>query len=588
MLQHLRNALARRRTTWAVSRGRAEAFIRPIGLLALILVFAACQGASPKLTPTSVPTPLPTPTPTATFTPVATAAPTLTQGPPTPAPTPTPTLIPPTLSPSPSATAEPTPTPAPGLEAGYFRFLISDEQNAIGDFESLIVTITEIGVHQVGGDSSGWLDLPLDALDPPDVDLTNLVGDPAVVIWSATIPVGRYTKVFIHVDTITGVLNSGETADVMLPSDKLQISKPFVVTASNNVENPVNFVYDVTVIKAGGSGKYLIQPQIGQSGADQPFRVDMEAPTVLSITTLDRDTDGKVDAAIVVFNEDVDDSTFAAGDWTLGGVIVEAIDSLATADDNTFELQINTDANEVAGTDAKDVVYTPGTGANITGNLLAAIASGDITEADGAIPQVDTIVTSTTTSVDITFSEDLDETTVEAGDFTVSSNTVTAASEDSPGVVTLTLGTAIDPDATPDVIYTQGTLADPSGNLVASFGPITATDRISPELLSITFTDVGGPADVNEGDTLDFEFSETMDESTITDANIDTVLPIMGTGTTYGTTPTLSWNIDSTILTVTLGAGVDVVTGDTVNPTDSVIDIEGNADATAGNGPAVA
>ena len=141
-------------------------------------------------------------------------------------------------------------------------------------------------------------------------------------------------------------------------------------------------------------------------------------------------------------------------------------------------MQINTDANEVAGTDAKDVVYTPGTGANITGNLLAAIASGDITEADGAIPQVDTIVTSTTTSVDITFSEDLDETTVEAGEFTVSSNTVTAASEDPPGVVTLTLETAIVPDATPDVTYTQGTLADPSDNLVASFGPITATDGI--------------------------------------------------------------------------------------------------------------
>jgi len=403
---------------------------------------------------------------------------------------------------TPSSTSEPTIPSESTLESvtefGNFRFLISDEVNAIGDFDSLLVTITEIGVHKVGGESSGWLDLPLTDLDPRDVELTNLVGDPAVVIWSGTIPVGQYTKVFIHVDTITNVLKVGGTADVMLPSDKLQISKPFVVTEDNDENNLVNFVYDVTVKKAGGSGKYLILPQIGKSGADQPFaEVDMEAPTVLSITTLDRDADGKVDAATVVFSEAVDDSTFTAtpGDWTIGGATVEAIDSLTTADDDTFQLQITLDGgNEIAGTEAKDVVYAPGTGADLAGNALAAIASGDVTEIDGA----------------------------------------------------------------------------------------------SPHLLSIAYTDVDDSTTVNVGDTLDFEFSEAMDQSTITDSNIDTVLPITGTGTTYGTTPTLSWNIDSTILTVTLGAGVDVVTGDTVNPTDPVTDIEGNADATAGNGPAIA
>ncbi|MFQ5933077.1 MAG: DUF4382 domain-containing protein [Dehalococcoidia bacterium] len=487
-----------------------------------------------------------------------------------------------------TATISPEPSPAPAAEAGNFKFLISDEENAIGDFESLLVTITEIGVHKVGGESSGWLDLPLDNLDPPDVELTNLVGDPAVEIWSGTIPVGQYTKVFIHVDTISFVLKSGGSADVMLPSDKLQISKPFVVTEDNNPANPVEFVYDVTVKKAGRSGKYLILPQIGQSGADQPFDlVDTTPPTVLSVTTLDRDADGKVDAATVVFSEAIDDATFVAGDWTLGGVTVEAIDSLITPDDDTLQLQINTDANEVTGTDAKDVVYTPGTAADLTGNLLAAVASADIVEDDGAVPQVDTIVTATTTTIDATFSEDLDGVTVVDTDFNVSDNSVSAASEDSPGVVTLTLGTAIDPDATPDVTYTQGTLADPSGNLVDSLGPTAATDGISPELLSATWTDVDSSTTINANDSLAFEFSEPIDQSTITDSNIDTVLPIVGTGSTYGTSLSLSWDVGGTVLTVTLGTGVDVATGDTVNPTDSVTDASGNADATTGDGPAI-
>jgi hypothetical protein len=54
---------------------------------------------------------------------------------------------------------------------------------------------------------------------------------------------------------------------VKLPGGKLQISKPFEVKDSI----VTNFVYDVTVIEAGKSGKYILKPQIAQSGADQKF-----------------------------------------------------------------------------------------------------------------------------------------------------------------------------------------------------------------------------------------------------------------------------------------------------------------------------
>jgi hypothetical protein len=57
---------------------------------------------------------------------------------------------------------------------------------------------------------------------------------------------------------------------VKLPSGKLQISKAFEV-ASDSV---TSFVYDLTVVAAGSpqSGiKYILKPQVGQSGADQKF-----------------------------------------------------------------------------------------------------------------------------------------------------------------------------------------------------------------------------------------------------------------------------------------------------------------------------
>ena len=156
----------------------------------------------------------------------------------------------------------------PIIEEANFRFLISDEENAIGDFQSLNVTISKIGLQQ-GGESGSWTEP--DDFEPEEVDLVPLQGDNATEIWSGNITEGEYTGVFIYVDVdkIRWQLNSNEddVTKVMLPSEKLQIQTPFTVNATGLV----NFVYDITVIKAGQSGQYIIKPELDQSGADQPF-----------------------------------------------------------------------------------------------------------------------------------------------------------------------------------------------------------------------------------------------------------------------------------------------------------------------------
>ncbi len=156
----------------------------------------------------------------------------------------------------------------PGTQ-GYLTFLISDEVNAIGDFQSLNVSISKIGLHLAGEDGE-WIEL-----DPEvkEVDLTLLQGTKAQSIWSGNITAGRYTKVFIYVDNVWGQLTEakgGSTVEVKLPSNKLQISKPFEVTD----DQETNFVYDLTVVAAGNdrSGiKYVLKPQVAESGADQDF-----------------------------------------------------------------------------------------------------------------------------------------------------------------------------------------------------------------------------------------------------------------------------------------------------------------------------
>jgi hypothetical protein len=157
-------------------------------------------------------------------------------------------------------------SPASTGEDINFRLLISDEANAIGDFEELNVTITSIGVHQ-GGESASWTEIILDPVIT--VDLVELQDTNATAIWSGQLDDGEYTKVFIYVSDVEGVLNEDIEGEytVKLPGGKLHISQSFEVTGSEVTE----FVYDITVVKAGESGQYIIQPQIAESGPDKDF-----------------------------------------------------------------------------------------------------------------------------------------------------------------------------------------------------------------------------------------------------------------------------------------------------------------------------
>jgi hypothetical protein len=152
--------------------------------------------------------------------------------------------------------------PLPNQE-GNFVFLISDEVNAIGDFDSLNISISKIGL-QLSGDSGQWVEFEPEV---GEVDLTLLPGDETQEIWRGNVPEGQYSSVFIQVADVSGVLKeTGQTVEVKLPSGKLHLSKSFQITAST----VTSFTYDLTVIATGSlqSGiKYILKPQIDQSGA---------------------------------------------------------------------------------------------------------------------------------------------------------------------------------------------------------------------------------------------------------------------------------------------------------------------------------
>ena len=164
------------------------------------------------------------------------------------------------LEPSGTVPTQVSPEPDP---AGNFVFLISDDVNAIDDFESLNVSIEKIGL--LLGNTDGWIDFEPEI---NDVDLTMVKGDKTQEIWRGNIPEGQYNRVFVYITDVRGILKeTGETVEIKLPSLKLHISKNFQVS----VDTVTSFTYDLTVIATGNAQSgvnYILQPQADQSGAD--------------------------------------------------------------------------------------------------------------------------------------------------------------------------------------------------------------------------------------------------------------------------------------------------------------------------------
>ncbi|WP_053946853.1 DUF4382 domain-containing protein [Halolamina sediminis] len=169
-----------------------------------------------------------------------------------------------------------TETPATGTPTATAQtsasldFYVSDERNAISNFEHLNVTIEKVGVHRAddgGENESAWVEKDVNNVT---VDLTELQGANASKLGTLAVQNGTYDKTFVHVAEINGTLTNGESTNVKLPSEKLQLKKEFTVGDGEAID----FVFDITVFEAGNSGKYILKPVVGESGTGDQVEIE--------------------------------------------------------------------------------------------------------------------------------------------------------------------------------------------------------------------------------------------------------------------------------------------------------------------------
>ena len=303
------------------------------------------------------------------------------------------------------------------------------------------------------------------------------------------------------------------------------------------------------------------------------FTVENTAPAIsfVGITTEDRDADGKIESALVVFTEAIDDSTLVAEDFSIGGNKPDSFDTLATssinssgdgaADDNTIRLLLNTGiGTPVVGTAAQTVTYTAGTSTvkDIGGNALANFS---VTSIDGARPNITSVESVGSTTIDITFTETITDLVKE--NFTVVGSVVSAVSTTSGNVVRLTLAGVRPTDATSTLFYKAGVgtkdVADVGTTSIALNtladidGTTTAVDKLAPDVSSGTTT-AATVVSVQTGKTasaIDVTFGEWI-SGAITNLTIATADWAV-TGNTVTAVATTTGPNENTVFRLTLG-----------------------------------
>ena len=305
-------------------------------------------------------------------------------------------------------------------------------------------------------------------------------------------------------------------------------------------------------------------------------KVDRADPVIINVTSSSTNSTGLATAyeagsvipITVEFSEDITVGGTGTPTFGMNASVTSTANFLSQAanlDSLNFDYTVAVDdeSNDLDYDDGESVTLNGRTLQDWTGNdalltLPTAGASGSLgfnkdLIIDGIAPQIlnaymyDHDDDGTLDEVVVEFDEGMDYATVASTDFNINSSTVghtlinsasAVNSEDAADddeFVTFTVNIAS--SSVVPVTYTQGTIKDLAGNLSPTDTDITEVDEALPVFLNAYYYDTDGSGSIDE---IVLEFSEEIDESTITTANYALTGGSISSLSTFG-----SGNIDN-------------------------------------------
>ncbi len=297
------------------------------------------------------------------------------------------------------------------------------------------------------------------------------------------------------------------------PSGEIAIQSGGIATATFSDVSP----------KAGGSAKSVTSTATAETGA--PL-VTLTGPADASATQVRRPafagsvtetTSGLDISGILVYIDNTDDATnTTVVPATKGGTVDDyapttpagSVDGVSSS---TFTFTPSADIpSGYSGTTESHIVDWQVQASDLAGNIGWSDSSSTVANVAGrgqpttvkidrTLPAMTTAYTGfwldntlatgvrktdTATSLEINFNDDMDPATIQATDFTVAGNTVTAAEVGGKGFkdrVFLTLGTALATSATPKVTIVSS-ISDVAGNTTSTGNVAKAKDALAPNI----------------------------------------------------------------------------------------------------------
>lgn len=146
-------------------------------------------------------------------------------------------------------------------QMSFTTVLISDAPS--DNFSHINVTFSQVKIHKYGDDNdSGWI---IFDMDPKTIDMIYLhENNLSEELGVKNISVGNYSKLWIVVDSATGVLkDTGEEIIFDVPSGDLKIQQSFEIKKGNTTID-VELDLDRSVLYVPQGGVYKLRPQLGK------------------------------------------------------------------------------------------------------------------------------------------------------------------------------------------------------------------------------------------------------------------------------------------------------------------------------------